>query len=281
MRALLLLALVLLGAVVALRLLLPRVVSHFIYYPEPLAPQEGDPRLWGFPRAEELRFHAADGVELHAWWFPARPGPEERCGAAVYLHGNAGHLGYRGEVADALSGLGLDVLLLDYRGYGLSGGRPDEEGLYRDAEAAYEVALEKSGVGPERLVAIGNSLGSAVAVELARRRPLGSLVLFGAFGSTVAVGRHALRWLPAWLLDWEAHRFDALWRIAEVRVPVLVVVGSEDRMIPQEEARRVYEAAAGPKRWYVAEGAGHNDLFAHEGVWPEVQRHVREALRCP
>lgn len=313
MRALLLAAVIALGSIVLLRLLVPRAARFFIYHPEPLRPQESDPKYWGFPRAQELTFRTEDGVELHAWWFPAYsglpadaprpgtfrggagptggppaggeargedadPGGNGRRGVAVYFHGNAGHLAYRGEIAAALSALGLDVLLPDYRGYGLSAGRAHEEGLYRDGEAARRQALERSGLGPERLLLLGNSLGSAVAVEVARQRPVAGLVLLGPFTSTVAVGRHTVPWLPEWMLEWEEGRYDVLSRLGAVRAPVLVAVGSEDHMIPREEARRVYEAAGEPKRWYVARGAGHDDVWAHQGVWGEVQRFVRAVL---
>lgn len=304
MRALLVLSLVALGSLVLLRLALPGLARFFIYHPEPLRPQESDPRYWGFPRAREVTFRTGDGVELHAWWFPAYSGlpvsaprtgasssgsredPEEevgsagkaRRGVAVYFHGNAGHLAYRGEIAAALSALGLDVLLPDYRGYGLSAGRPEESGLYRDGEAARRHALELSGLGPERLLLVGNSLGSAVAADVGRRRPAAGLILLGPFTSTVAVGRHTVRWLPEWLLDWQKERFDMLPRADEIRVPVLVAVGSEDHMIPEAMARRVYEAIPGPKRWYVAKGAGHDDVWGHEGVWREVQGFVGKVL---
>lgn len=298
MRTLLVIALLAVASLVLLRLAVPRLAHFFIYHPEPLRPQESDPRYWGFPGAAEITVRTEDGVELHAWWFPAYSGLPQRAGGtrvsvdtavegkrsggprgvAVYYHGNAGHLAYRGEIAAALSALGLDVLLPDYRGYGLSGGRPHEAGLYRDGEAARRAALERSGFGPERLLLVGNSLGSAVAAEVARRRPVAGLILLGPFTSTVAVGRHTLRWLPEWVLDWQEGRFDVLARVPEVRAPALISVGSEDHMIPAEEARRVFEAKAGSNRWYVARGAGHNEVWSHPGVWHEVQNFVAEVL---
>lgn len=287
MRTLLLASLVVVGSLGLLRVGLPWLARFFIYHPEPLRPQESDPKYWGFPGAREIVFPTEDGVELHAWWFPAYSGlaggggGRERRGVAVYFHGNAGHVAYRGEIAAALSALGLDILLPDYRGYGASAGRPDEAGLYRDGEAAASRALVLSGVEPEGLLLVANSLGSAVAVEVARRRPVAGLVLLGPFTSTVAVGRHTLRWLPDWLLDWEEGRFDVLERAPEIRVPALVAVGSEDRMIPEAEARRVYEALGGPKRWYLARGAGHDDVWGHQGVWHEVQRFVDAVLPPP
>ena len=260
-----------------LKLVLPKVVPFFVFYPEPLSPHESHPRFWGFPDATEVRIPAFDGPLLHGWWFPAA-NSQQASGAAVYFHGNAGHLGDRGTVAAALSGLGLDVLLLDYRGYGLSEGKASEEGLYADARAAYTWLVEKRGVDPRRLFLIGNSLGSAVAVDLATQRRVAGLVLLGAFTNTPSLARRRIRWLPEWYLEWEGTRFDALERIGRVNAPVLVGVGSEDRIIPEGEAQKVFEAASEPKRWFIVPGAGHNDIFAHEELWRELYQFTHGVL---
>lgn len=266
-----------LGGATAVKLLLPRIVPMFVFYPEPLAPQESHPRYWGFPDATEVRIPTFDGPLLHAWWFPALSA-ESSAGAAIYFHGNAGHLGDRGTVAAALAGLGLDVLLPDYRGYGLSEGKPSEEGLYADARAVYRWLVEERGVEPSRLFLIGNSLGSAVALDLATQRRVAGLVLLGAFSSTPSVARRRLPWVPEWYLDWETPRFEALTRVARVRAPILIAVGSDDQVIPPEEARRVYEAAREPKRWRMIRGAGHNDIFSHEELWKELYEFTHDVL---
>lgn len=254
------------AALGGLKVALPRVVPFFVFYPEPLSPHESHPRFWGFPDATEVRIRAFDGPLLHAWWFPAANSAQSS-GAAIYFHGNAGHLGDRGTVAAALSGMGLDVLLLDYRGYGLSEGRATEEGLYADARAAYQWLVDERGIDPRRLFLIGNSLGSAVACDLAMQRRIAGLVLLGAFTNTPALARHRIRWLPEWYLDWEGTRFDTVDRVGRVKAPVLVGVAAEDRIIPTGEAEKVFEAASEPKRWCLINDAGHNDIFAHEELW--------------
>ncbi|MDH3734937.1 MAG: lysophospholipase, partial [Gemmatimonadota bacterium] len=218
-----------------------------------------------------------DGPLLHGWWFPAA-NSAQASGAAVYFHGNAGHLGDRGTVAAALSGMGLDVLLPDYRGYGLSEGKASEEGLYSDARAAYAWLVDERGVDPRRLFLIGNSLGSAVACDLAMQRRVAGLVLLGVFSSTPALARHRIKWLPSWYLEWDQTRFDTLKRIGRVRAPVLIGVASEDRVIPPGEAERVFEAAIEPKRWVLVQGAGHNDIFAHEDLWKELYSFTHGVL---
>ena len=254
------------------------IVPLFVFHPEPLRPQESDPRFWGLRDVEEVYFES-DGLRLHAWWIPVEAGVE-RCGSAIYLHGNAGHLAQRGEIAANFARLGLDVLLFDYRGYGLSEGRPTEEGLYRDADAAYMYLTETLSVEHDDIMVIGNSLGSAVAVDLAVRRPVAGLVLLGALTSTVEVARRAYGWLPDWLLDWETPRFDALERAPRIEVPVLMAAGSKDRVVPQAESRRVFDAIDAPKAWYSIEGADHGELFGDEGLWRVLHAFTRRVLRC-
>ena len=263
----------------ALRLVLPRIVPFFVFHPEPLKPQESDPRYWGLPQGGEVTFRTEDGVRLHAWWFP-RPAEAPPCGAAIYFHGNAGHLAYRGEIAAGIASLGFDVLLPDYRGYGLSGGRPSEEGLYRDARAAYRFLRGRSGEEAERVLLVGNSLGSAVAAELATREEVGGLVLVGAFENVRSVARDRWPWLPGWLLPVESPRFDTASRVERIRAPTLFAVATGDRVIPPDQGRRLYDAAAEPKRWYEVVGAGHNDVFGQQGLWLTMQRFVGEQMGC-
>lgn len=298
------------GLLAALHLALPRIVPSFVFYPEPLAPHETHPRYWGFAGASEVWMptEGGEGPRLHAWWFPAgrdepawdrpardrsarreqssrraaarEPGGEEGGGrgAAIYLHGNAGHLGDRGTVAAALSNLGLDVLLPDYRGYGASEGKPSEEGLYADARAAHRWLVEERDLDPRRIIVVGNSLGSAVAAELALERPVGGVVLLGPFTDIPAIARHRLPWLPEWYLDWPRPRFDTLDRASRLAVPTLVGAGADDRVIPPGQSRAVYEALRAPRRWLELPGAGHNDIFSQQLLWRELHRFTHEVL---
>lgn len=282
------------GALALIHLMMPRLAPFFVFYPEPLAPHETHPRYWGFVAASEVWIPTEDGLELHAWWFPAgrdRPLDRDRRsagegpagdasprGAAIYFHGNAGHLGDRGTVAAALANLGLDVLLPDYRGYGASDGKPSEAGLYADARAAYRWLLEERGVEPGRLILFGNSLGSAVAAELAIDRPVAGVVLLGPFTDIPAIARHRLSWLPEWYLDWRSPSFDTLDRASRIEAPTLVGAGAEDRVIPPGQSRAVYEALTGPRRWLELPGAGHNDIFSQQALWQALHHFTREVL---
>ena len=265
------------GLLVVLRLLMRSIVPYFVFYPESLQPQESHPRFWGFPDATEVRIPTVDGPLLHGWWFPAMA-TDSSSGAAIYFHGNAGHLGDRGTVAAALSGLGLDVLLPDYRGFGLSEGKASEDGLYADARAVYRWLVDERGVDSRKLFLMGNSLGSTVAVDLALDRQVAGVVMLGAFTNTPAIARHRIRWLPDWYLNWEETRFDTLARMPRLDVPLLVGVGEEDHVIPPGQSREVFDAAMAPKRWLQISGAGHDDIFSHQELWQELYRFTHDVL---
>jgi fermentation-respiration switch protein FrsA (DUF1100 family) len=212
------------------------------YFPAPEAPP--------LPKgAEDVRLEAADGTELRAWHWP---GPF----TVLVLHGNAGHRGHRLHIAQGLVAKGYGVLLLDYRGYGGSGGSPTEEGLLLDAEAAVRWLRAR---GAAKLAYYGESLGCGVAALLAAREQPAAIVFQSGADSLVPVGRAAYPWLPiGWLMR---DRYDAAEAVRGVRCPVLSVHGEEDELIAWARGRALFDAAAGPKEWWLVEGAGHNDVI--------------------
>ncbi|MBI4345647.1 MAG: alpha/beta hydrolase [Elusimicrobia bacterium] len=212
---------------------------------------------------ETVRFEASDGVRLHGWWIPGEPGAP----AVLLAHGNAGNVSHRVEKARILHGLGLSVLLFDYRGYGLSDGRPTEQGLYRDGEAAFRHLTAERGLSPGDIILYGESLGCGVAVELARRHAARSLVIESAFTSTADMGRLVFPFLPVDRMVND--RFDNLAKIGQVRSPVLVLHSPQDEIIPFAMGRRLFEAAPQPKALVELSG-GHNDGFLRAGnAYPE------------
>lgn len=242
---------------IARRVLLPVVIAlvfllglawflqrQLIYLPSG-AP---DPVEQVLPEAEEVTVTTADGLELAAWFVDAGPT------AVIVFPGNAGHRGHRAPLARALSDAGLSVLLVDYRGYGGNPGRPTEEGLSTDARAAASWLEDRPGI--DGLVYLGESLGAAVAVDLAVDRPPAALVLRSPFTSLLDAARAHYGPVPDWLLR-EDH--DTIGRIGSVDAPLLVLAVEEDEIVPYAQSRRVYEAADEPKRFVTLTAAGHND----------------------
>jgi uncharacterized protein len=195
------------------------------------------------------------GPRAARWERPGRPG---RLGPAVLVcNGNGGNRSLRAALADALSRMGLHVLLFDYRGYGGNPGHPSEAGLAADARAARAYLAGRAEVDPDRLVYLGESLGAAVALRLAVERPPAALVLRSPFASLAEVGRLHYPLVPVSLLLRD--RYDSAARAGRLAAPLLVVAGGRDRIVPASHSRRLFAAAPEPKRLVVLDGADHND----------------------
>ena len=232
--------------------LMPKLADRLVYFPS-RAHDGGTPARLGLAY-EDVPLQAADGVRLHAWMVHVAGARR----TLLLLHGNAGNISHRLDKLAVFADLGLDVLLLDYRGYGLSDGAPDEAGTYRDADAAYAWLIAR-GVSPADLVVYGESLGGPIAVDLAAHRAVGGLVLESAPSSIIGVARHHYPWLPVSLFL--SVRYDAVARLGGVHAPLLILHSTDDEIVPFSMAEELYAAAAEPKRLVRLRG-GHNDCFA-------------------
>lgn len=215
--------------------------------------------------AEDRWLHAADGVKLHAWWVPEK----NAALATLFLHGNAGNVTHRAAHALAINQAGSSVLLLDYRGYGKSEGRPSEAGVYADADAAYQ-ALVNAGYTPDRIILHGESLGTAVAVDLAVRKQCAGVVLEAPLESVRKMAGTVLPWVGPLLV----HGFDTHRKIPNLQAPLLVIHGDEDETVPFTQGMAVFSAAPQPKSFWRVEGGHHNDLI--EISRDSYPRHLRE-----
>jgi pimeloyl-ACP methyl ester carboxylesterase len=227
---------------------------------------------------EDVRLTAEDGVGIHAFYLPPPGAPRW---TVLLAHGNAGNVSHRlDRVIFLQAKLGAEVLLFDYRGYGRSEGSPDEEGTYRDARAAHRFLVEEKRVPPERLVLFGESLGSAVALDLALARPCRALVLESPFASVPAMARAVYPFLPLW--PFVRTRYDNEAKAPRLTVPLLVLHGERDEVVPFAQGRRVFEAAPGPKHFFAIPRAGHNDtyLVGGDAYWDAV-RDFLETLPQP
>lgn len=254
------LALLLAMAVGVLLLLVWLGQRRLIYFPIGTPP---DPARIGWPQLEEARFAAADGTALHGWFAPAQGASREL--AVLVHHGNAGSVADRLHLLGDLPPLGLAVLAYDYRGYGHSAGSPSEEGLYADGRAAQAWLLARTGLGPERLVHLGESLGAGVALELAAgsQPPPHAVLLLSPFTSLADVSALHYPLLPARLLLRD--RYDNASKVARLRAPLLVIHGSADDIVPVEQGRELVRLATGaPARLVEVPRRGHNDLWTVE-----------------
>jgi hypothetical protein len=234
--------------------------TRFIYFPT--RGHDATPSGLGLAH-EEVWLTTEDGVRIHGWYLPA---PKARW-VTLVSHGNAGNISHRLDRALLLqSRLRSSVFLYDYRGYGASEGSPGEAGTYRDARAAYRYLVEQKRVKPGELVLFGESLGSAVSLDLALDHPAAALVLEAPFTS---VGDMARTTLLAPLAPFVRTRYESLARVPRLRMPLLVLQGDRDEVVPAEQGRRLFEAAPEPKRYYAIPGAGHNDTFyvGGEAYW--------------
>lgn len=240
----------------AVALVMPFLLNSLMYFPARAI--EYTPREAGLA-FDDVEILAGDGARLHGWWVPAR-GPS--LGHVLLCHGNAGNVGDRVLHAKLLAEAGLDVLLFDYRGYGRSSGAPDEEGTYRDSRAARAALLRQRGVDARRVFYLGESLGGAVALALALEAPPRGLILQSTFTSVRDLGRVHYPFIPGALVP---DAYPSLRRIRQLTVPLLVLHGDADDIVPLAQGKALFEAAPEPKQFRVFPRLGHNDLVVLAG----------------
>jgi len=236
--------------------MLEDVVERSLYCPDPLPPDMPPPR-WAAD-AREVWMETGDGVRIHGLWWPEPQGRP----VILFLHGNAQEAYSWSLVRQDLARLECRMLLIDYHGYGKSGGEPGEAELYADGRAALQW-LAGEGASDRDIVLFGKSLGGAVACEIARGRGLAGLVLESTFTSLASTARYLFPFAPRY--NPPADTYNSLSKLPEIRCPVLVVHGDTDALIPVSEGLTLFEAAGEPKELFLVEGAGHNDVSMAAG----------------
>jgi len=215
--------------------------------------------LYRSPAAEGLAFEDvhfdSSGNELHGWYIPGSGGQ-----VVLWMHGNAGNIADRLDQAVQMKrALGVSSFMFDYRGYGKSKGRPSETGLYQDAEAAFKWLLEVKGFDPGKIILYGHSLGTAVTVDLALEKGAGAggIVLESPFTSAAAMASKLYFGLPVGLVM--SVKLDNIGRIGEVKMPILIIHGVSDTVIPFSMGKKLFDAAPEPKTFLPIAGADHSD----------------------
>jgi fermentation-respiration switch protein FrsA (DUF1100 family) len=256
------------GGYLGVILVLMALENRLVFFPTPAAVD------WQPPLSDliqDVQLTTPPGMKLHAWWLPQ----EGATGAILYCHGNAGNLSHRGRSVVAMQqAMRQSVLIFDYPGYGHSEGRPSEAGCYAAADAAYDWLRRVPEIPGEQIVLYGGSLGGAVAVDLAARRPHRALLLAKTFTSMPEVGQHLHPWLPVrWLMR---NRFDNLAKIGRCKGPVVIANGTADTLVPFSHGEGLFAAANEPKLFYPLEGANHNDPLPME-FFQAARRFIEQA----
>ena len=228
----------------------------FVYYP--MKEIVADPSRIGL-EYQDVRAVAGDGVKVHGWFVP-KPGAHF---TFLIFHGNAGNISHRLAWIQMLHELDAHVMIIDYRGYGLSEGKPFEKGLYLDALAAHAWWAKERAADGTRLIVVGESLGGAVAIDLAARAPVDGIVLQSTFTTAWDMAKTII---PIGLLQpLTGVRFDSVSKIQGITCPKLFIHGNRDEIVPFRLGRKLYELSPPPKEFYEVPGAGHNDLLLTAG----------------
>jgi fermentation-respiration switch protein FrsA (DUF1100 family) len=246
--------------------------NRLIYYP---GPTPGPPPSSSSVDLREEWIETKDGERLHAWIATPRKDKEGSSARGVLVcHGNAGNIATRVPVAEAFASFGFATLLFDYRGYGGSSGKPTEEGTYLDAEAAFDRFADLLG-SPSRIAVYGESLGGAVAIELARRRKVARVLVEDTFTSLADIASGLYPWLPARTLL--GKRYGSVDKVSSIGVPLLVIHSPEDDLVPFEFGKKLFDAAREPKSFLETGGRHDEGGFLDEERWRSAVRAFLEA----
>ena len=218
---------------------------------------------------EDINFSASDGTRLHGWFLPAQ---NKALGTILFLHGNAENISTHVMSVRWLPARGFNVFLLDYRGYGMSEGKPTFAGAQDDVESALKMLVLRPGVDANRIVVFGQSLGGAIAVyrvaHTAYRENIRALVIESAFSGYRQIAREKLSdfWLT-WLLQWPlsftvSDEYSPSRAITGISpIPLLIIHGDQDSIVPLHHGQRLFELAREPKQLWIIPGGGHIQAF--------------------
>lgn len=238
--------------------------ERLLFFPQPLTadPLQNNPS----GTIEEVNLVTADQVHLHGWLVQASTTPAP---ILIYFGGNAEEVSWLTSTAGRYAG--WSVLMLNYRGYGSSEGKPGEAELFADALQIYDYAIGRAAGG--RVAVMGRSLGSGVAVYLAAQRPLAGVILVSPYDSVESVAKGVYPYLPIGMML--KHRFDSIARAPLIKVPLLCLVASADRVIPRPHSERLYAAWGGAKEWHEIGFTGHDSIADAPDYWSAVSAFLQ------
>jgi len=228
------------------------------------------PGNWGMSY-ENVNLVTHDGeANLHGWYIPAQNATR----TVLFFHGNAGNISQRGESLKIFYSLGVNVFIIDYRGYGSSTGKPSEQGIYDDARSAWDYLVDERKIAPDTIIIFGRSLGGIVATQLASEVSAAGLVVESSFSSARDVARHLMPYLSYLVvLRFSLNAEDT---IRKVKLPVLVMHSPADDMIPFQMGKKIFDAANEPKTFQELRG-NHNSGFVESQ--PEYQKVLLQFIQ--
>ncbi len=244
--------------------------AHFIFFPDSPGRLEGDWHPRTLP-VQDVWLTSSDGTKLHSWWIPH----DQAKFTFLAFHGNAANITNRAPVYEFLRDTPANVLALEYSGYGRSEGKPCEAALYRDADAAYQYLVNTRGIAAKTIISFGQSLGTAVAANLAAHREVGTVILEAPFPSASRLARQFFWFLPG--ISLLVHgQLDTQTRLQQITVPILIVHCTQDPVIPFHFGQAVYNAARPPKDFLQINAACHEEssLIAPDQYRPALQQFL-------
>jgi fermentation-respiration switch protein FrsA (DUF1100 family) len=235
--------------------------------------------LWAFPsdggmEYQDVYLRCQDKVTIHGWFIPGR---EER--VMLFFHGNGGNISHRIEKIRLLCHPHISSLMVDYHGYGLSHGEPSEEACYLDALASWDYLIQERHFHPKQIVLFGESLGGSVAIDLAVKGEVGAVILESTFTN---MGVVIERFVPG-TENYLKGKFNSLSKISKVRVPLLILHGDEDELVPYELGQELFKEANEPKEFFTIQGAHHNDTYDVGGkaYFQTIQQFIKKYISLP
>lgn len=234
-----------------------KIENHYIFHPN--KDINSTPEAWGL-KYEDVAFVTEDGLTLNGWFIPGRAGADGKLHTFLWFHGNGGNIGHRLDNIKMLyDKVPANIFIFDYREFGKSEGKISEQGTYLDAKAALKYLYSREDTNNEKIIFFGRSIGSAVAVDLAVKEKCCALVLETPLTSLKDMAKSLYPYHPLGFIM--QSKYDSIAKIRDIKVPVLIIHGDKDEMVPYEQGRRLYDAANSPKEFYTIPGAVHNDTY--------------------
>jgi pimeloyl-ACP methyl ester carboxylesterase len=259
----------LLIVIVALFVLFSILQERLIFYPQRISDKEAEILMKRNSRVEPISLKTHDNLTIRGWFL--KNSSSSKSPLILYFGGNAEEVSYLLDYAEKTKG--WSWVLINYRGYGLSEGKPSETNLYRDAISLYDYFAKRDDIDKDRIVIMGRSLGTGVATYLAQMRKTSAVILVSPYDSLVSVGKSVFPFLPVNLIL--RHRFDSLSRAPFITVPLLVLVASDDNIIPVQYSRKLAEKWGAAYSLIIIKGEDHNTIHDNANYWEAIDDFLK------